>query len=317
MENKFSIIVPVYNAEKYILECLESIANQENANFEVILINDGSTDNSKIICEKFCQKDKRFKLINQDNLGVSKTRNRALQLVTGKYIIFVDADDILKKNALKEIFEHATNKQLVCYGYTKMYKNKNENENVLLIDSTDDFNKIEREIVLENSIGGYLWNKMFLTSIIKKNNIQFKEDINYCEDLLFVAEYLSSISKVIYINKSLYYYRMRKNSLTYNFFNSNEGSILKAYSLLIEWYKDKKEFYWNLQLKYLVFYNKLKNVIKNKNDIDINIINNEKNILKNNKLNIKTRIKYKIIKEFNFIYLILKRIKDKNEKMFE
>ena len=158
---------------------------------------------------------------------------------------------------------------------------------------------------------------MFLTSIIKKNNIQFKEDINYCEDLLFVAEYLSSISKVIYINKSLYYYRMRKNSLTYNFFNSNEGSILKAYSLLIEWYKDKKEFYWNLQLKYLVFYNKLKNVIKNKNDIDINIINNEKNILKNNKLNIKTRIKYKIIKEFNFIYLILKRIKDKNEKMFE
>ncbi len=315
MENKFSIIVPVYNAEKYILECLESIANQENANFEVILINDGSTDNSKIICEKFCQKDKRFKLINQDNLGVSKTRNRALQLVTGKYIIFVDADDILKKNALKEIFEHATNKQLVCYGYTKMYKNKNEN--VLLIDSTDDFNKIEREIVLENSIGGYLWNKMFLTSIIKKNNIQFKEDINYCEDLLFVAEYLSSISKVIYINKSLYYYRMRKNSLTYNFFNSNEGSILKAYSLLIEWYKDKKEFYWNLQLKYLVFYNKLKNVIKNKNDIDINIINNEKNILKNNKLNIKTRIKYKIIKEFNFIYLILKRIKDKNEKMFE
>ena len=315
MENKFSIIVPVYNAEKYILECLESIANQENANFEVILINDGSTDNSKIICEKFCQKDKRFKLINQDNLGVSKTRNRALQLVTGKYIIFVNSYNILKKNALKEIFEHATNKQLVCYGYTKMYKNKNEN--VLLIDSTDDFNKIEREIVLENSIGGYLWNKMFLTSIIKKNNIQFKEDINYCEDLLFVAEYLSSISKVIYINKSLYYYRMRKNSLTYNFFNSNEGSILKAYSLLIEWYKDKKEFYWNLQLKYLVFYNKLKNVIKNKNDIDINIINNEKNILKNNKLNIKTRIKYKIIKEFNFIYLILKRIKDKNEKMFE
>ena len=284
MENKFSIIIPVYNAEKYILECLESIANQKNLKFEVILINDGSTDNSQVICENFWKKDKRFKLINQDNFGVSKARNRALQLVTGKYIIFVDADDVVSKDALETIDKYVNEEQLVCYGYTKMYKHKNIR--VLLNDEIDDFDKIEREIILENSIGGYLWNKIFLTDIIKRNNIQFRDNIKYCEDLLFVAEYLKNINKVSYINKSLYYYRIRKNSLTYNFFNSNEGSILKAYSLLIEWYKDKKEFYWNLQLKYLVFYYKLKNVIKNKNDIDINIINNEKNILKNNKLNI-------------------------------
>ena len=315
MENKFSIIIPVYNAEKYILECLESIGNQKNVNLEVILINDGSTDNSQRICEKFCEKDKRFKLINQNNCGVSKARNRALQLVTGKYIIFVDADDILSKGALEEIAKYVNKKQLVCYGYTKKYKH--QNIKVLLGASTDDFDKIEKEIILENSIGGYLWNKMFLTNIIKKNNIQFRDDINYCEDLLFVAEYLKNINKVIYINKSLYYYRMRKNNLTYNFFKSNEGSILKVYKLLIERYKDKREFYWNLQLKYLVYYYKLKNVVKNKIDIDIDIINNEKNILQNNKLDLKARIKYKIIKKFNFIYFILKRIKDKSEKMFE
>lgn len=96
-----SVIVPVYNVEEYLEECLESIKNQTYTNIEVILVNDGSTDGSREICERFCQKDSRFKLINQENQGQSIARNRGVKESAGEFIMFVDSDDVIKKKRLR------------------------------------------------------------------------------------------------------------------------------------------------------------------------------------------------------------------------
>ena len=97
-----SIIIPVYNAENYLEECLNSVQNQTYTNIEVILVNDGSTDNSKHICERFCQEDIRFHLLNQENQGQSFTRNTGVAASTGEFIAFVDSDDVIKANYLEE-----------------------------------------------------------------------------------------------------------------------------------------------------------------------------------------------------------------------
>ena len=101
-----SVIVPVYNVEEYLEECLESIKNQTYTNIEVILVNDGSTDGSREICERFCQKDSRFKLINQENQGQSVARNRGFKESIGQYIMFVDSDDVINTNVLEVLLPY-------------------------------------------------------------------------------------------------------------------------------------------------------------------------------------------------------------------
>ena len=103
-----SVIVPVYNVEEYLEECLESIQNQTYTNFEVILVNDGSTDASKEICERFCRQDSRFYLINQENKGLSGARNRGMSESHGEFITFVDSDDVLKEDMLEQLIKQVT-----------------------------------------------------------------------------------------------------------------------------------------------------------------------------------------------------------------
>ena len=101
-----SVIVPVYNVEKYLEECLDSIKNQTYSAIEVILVNDGSTDSSKEICEKYCKQDSRFLLTNQENQGLSAARNKGVEISTGEYIVFVDSDDIIKTNYLEKLMQY-------------------------------------------------------------------------------------------------------------------------------------------------------------------------------------------------------------------
>jgi len=101
-----SVIVPVYNVEKYLEECLDSIQNQTYSDIEVILVNDGSTDKSKEICGKYCKQDNRFQLLNQENQGLSAARNKGVEISTGEYIVFVDSDDIIKTNYLEKLMQY-------------------------------------------------------------------------------------------------------------------------------------------------------------------------------------------------------------------
>ena len=109
MKDKISIIVPVYNVEKYLSECLDSIINQSYKNIEIILINDGSTDSSLEICQKYQKNDKRIKLISQANKGLSISRNNGMKIATGKYIMFVDSDDIIHSRMIEVLYKEIKN----------------------------------------------------------------------------------------------------------------------------------------------------------------------------------------------------------------
>lgn len=317
-KQKISVIVPVYNVDRYLEMCIESIINQTYDNLEIILINDGSTDDSKLICEKYLKLDKRIKLINQKNKGVSSARNNGIRNSSGEYIVFVDSDDYCELNMIETIVKNIDlNKDtFIIYGYNKIYKNKktsvllNENKNL-------NKNNISENILIKEEIGGYLWNKLFIASIIKNNNIKFNNKISYCEDLLFVNEYIRYIKRVKYLKKSLYNYRMRKNSVTYEFFNNKNISILDSCQLLIESNSYNYNIHNNLEFRYLSNYYKLVKYIPKDYNINLDILKREKEILKHQNLTIINLFRYYLIKYFNNIYIILRKIKNISLNLFE
>lgn len=315
-DNKcISIIIPIYNAEKYLTDCIDSIINQKYNNLEIILINDGSTDNSQKICEEYANKDKRVKLINQKNQGVSVARNKGIDIASGEIIMFVDSDDIMTDSTIDDVVSKMNNYDLLCFGYSELYKDKK----IKIVSSAEIIDKkdFENRIVLNNQIGGYLWNKAFLKSIIEKNNIKFNEEIHFCEDLLFVINYFKYCKKLFYINKSLYLYRMRKSSVSFDFFNTKNISILKSYEKLIEIYSDDPVLSNNLKYNYLLCYYKMKNIIPSEYERNSQIISQEKNILKSINLSLSEKIKYFIIKRLNFLYKVFRKVKISRLNLFD
>lgn len=181
MENKVLVIIPIYNAEKYLEQCLNSVINQSYQNLEIILVNDGSTDNSKQICEKFKEQDSRIKLINKPNGGVSSARNAALAgggILSAKYLSFIDADDWLEKDYIKTLvsnLEESSADLSICnYKWQKRNtKNfKNSNEKTLIINNS--YN-IVNEFFTANNFTCSLWCKLLKTEFVK--DLHFDENI--------------------------------------------------------------------------------------------------------------------------------------------
>ena len=214
MENKkVSIIVPVYNVELYIESCLDSLLNQTYSDYEIILINDGSTDGSIEICNKY--NDKKIKKINQTNKGVSIARNVGISYATGQYIMFVDADDMVSKNYIENLVASMEkyNTDMVICKYTKEEDKLVNNESSQNVEGKIINANIVLESMIENNLKeGYLWNKIFKKSIINENDLKFKDGVTVWEDLYFVMEYLSKADKICTINETLYYYRTREGS---------------------------------------------------------------------------------------------------------
>lgn len=201
---KISIVIPVYNSEKYLENCLNSILGQSYANLEIILVNDGSTDNSNIICKEFALKDERFFYYSQENKGVSATRNFGLSKASGDWIYFVDSDDSLLDNIFEDFISILfDNPQIDIYkfGYTikkgKSKINIGDISSYLLYDTEDMYYKNEL-----NSYYGFLWNTFFRYDIV--SNIKFLEDISWCEDHIFSFLAFSK-AKCMYISNKQYY----------------------------------------------------------------------------------------------------------------
>lgn len=306
---KISIIVPIYNAELYLNECIDSIISQSYNNIELILINDGSKDNSEKICLNYANKDKRIKYIYQKNAGVSAARNNGVKESSGEYILFVDSDDFLEKDALSQIIENIKNVDLLCFGYKAVYTDKSINN--CLQSELCDLNTIKEKILLDNNIGGFLWNKLFLSKIIKNNELKFNQKIHFCEDLLFVTEYIKYCKKIKYINQCLYHYRMRKSSASGNYFNKKSTSILIAYESILKSQQNTK-IIDELKYRYLLNYYKLKDYIDFK--INENILNEERKIMRTRSQ--KERIKFLILKKFRKLYLFFKKRKSVDKELF-
>ena len=225
-----SVIIPVYNVEPYLEQCLDSVINQTYKNLEIICIDDGSTDNSLKILEKFQKKDKRIKLIKQQNQGASVARNAGLDIATGEYIAFVDSDDYLELNAYEEcmnIMLRNSNIELIefdmrafadhnCEISCKRAKHRNVRHS--------------RNIDLMR-LSIYLCDKIYKRSILDKYHIRFIPKLIY-EDVFFSYAYMLSMKNVLFLKRQLYNYRIRKDSTTGDDYHLGGTNRLQVYNNL-------------------------------------------------------------------------------------
>lgn len=215
-----SIIIPVYNVEQYLRECLDSIVVQTYCNFEVILIDDGSTDSSGKICDDYVTNNPNFKVLHQENAGVSVARNKGLELANGEYVIFVDSDDFIEKTFLEIVIPEIKGYDLLFYGDTYHYLDGNIRTHQPFPSESNDKKNVENRILAfkQSDDGyeyfGYTWNKVFCTDIIKKHNILFIEGLSIREDELFTAEYCRYINSLKVISKPIYHYRVLNTGLS-------------------------------------------------------------------------------------------------------
>ena len=216
MGDKISVIVPVYNVEKYLDKCVKSIINQTYKNLEIILVDDGSTDYSGKICDEVIKEDKRIKVIHKENGGVSVARNTGIDIATGDYISFVDSDDFVS-DAFSEICNEINNKHTEVI-IVPLNKDKNrKNEDLISIkDAT--YTQIIRntEICISST-----WSKFFSREII--GNERFLKGVPIAEDKEFVCRILSKCKEVLIINKPFYNYLIREGSVM----NSNRAVVVE------------------------------------------------------------------------------------------
>lgn len=216
---EISVIVPVYNAELYLERCVNSILGQSFLDFELILMDDGSTDNSPEICDAMGEKDPRIRVIHKQNTGVSDTRNQAIRLACGKYVAFVDADDYIAEKMLELMYKelHNHNCDLVMCNYYidsggKLTPAKMKYE--LSYDTkTDVKNRLLQRYYETDQVGLYsLCNKLFRRSLIANHQIEMNVELAIAEDAWFVFDYLKVCSSVRYVSVPLYYYYQNPNS---------------------------------------------------------------------------------------------------------
>lgn len=214
--DKVSVIVPIYNAEEYLSECIDSIIYQTYKNLEIILVNDGSLDNSVNICKQYVDNDSRIKLIDGENHGVSYARNKGIQEATGKYIIFIDSDDIVEKNYVDILTKGMNwNINLVVCAYEEVQLNKRKIFNISSYDYDLLTGTLKEDFYIIKDFLNTPWGKLYKLDIIKKYNIMFPCEHNIAEDQIFNYKYFLHVKKYKFINEALYLYVQRDNiSLT-------------------------------------------------------------------------------------------------------
>ena len=262
-----SVLMPVYNSEKFLLETVQAVINQSYINWELILVDDGSTDNSKEICTKLMNDDKRIKYIFQENLGVSHTRNVALENAQGKYIIFVDSDDLIHEDYLKILIDsiEKNNSDIsVCNFIERKISNTGKIENInreFYPKEVMEMSKMEDYIMDFGNSGllNPLWNKIYKREIIENNNITFDEKVETGEDFIFNLQYFRKVKKISFIKDSLYYYiRRNNNSITYKYIENMYEKGWEIHWLLEGFLKDMG--FYNEENAYVLYGNHLTGV---------------------------------------------------------
>ena len=205
---KLSIIIPVYNAEKVISNCIHSILVQNYDNIELLLINDGSTDHSGAICEQFAQQDSRIRVVHQKNQGVSAARNHGIQLAEGDFLFFVDADDQIEKNFFYSISPFLADNDMICWGSHNISpQGKHLGSYILpMMDTTKQTIADIIYTLIQTGIFGYVWSFCIKKDLIKQHHISFREDFTLHEDFLFCCDILMHVTHICTLNKQLYRY---------------------------------------------------------------------------------------------------------------
>lgn len=239
MKPLVSIVVPIYNVEKYLVKCIDSILGQSYRNLEVILVDDGSPDNSGKICDNYSSEDSRIRVIHQVNGGLSNARNSGLKVATGDYVCFFDSDDYIEKNLIELCVERINNSkpEVIVWGY---YYDTEDGSGV--VRSSEDIspqlkgNHKREEIgaieISDHEIGllGYAWNKLYKTSYLRENKFVFEDGLSLIEDIIFNSQVVSGSKIISFINIPLTHYMQRNRETLGNKFYSNYYSLkLRAY----------------------------------------------------------------------------------------
>lgn len=278
---KISIIVPIYNSEKSLNRCLDSIINQKYKNLDIVLVDDGSIDNSLYICKQYCDKDSRIQVLTQKNRGVSSARNSGIKASNGEYILFIDSDDYIDDNLIEDAILQLRkeNSDIIFWGYTKEIEKNNKQ----VLHVKNSFTEVGEGVfeLFESGLFGYSWNKIFLKKIITDNEIYFLENEDLYEDQYFCCEYIRHVKKISISNDCGYHYVLNENSLS----NKKRDNIIilqdKMFNYLELFIKDiKMEGNKSHKLLYKyslnVYYNYLKNCCEEQNSRQVQMILAEK-----------------------------------------
>lgn len=216
-----SIIIPMYNAELYIKKTICSVINQTYKDFELLIIDDGSTDSSLIICKDLALKDKRIIVLSKSNGGVSSARNYGIKNAKGEWILFVDSDDLINKDYIISFISQLNNEKLIMQLGCNVIHSNNKNE-ILSVGKSLCFTNSEKQKFVDlykiKLLYSAVWGKIFNSRIIKHNHIEFNEGIQNGEDRLFVSNYLlcPEITGFSFVNSIGYNYFLREGSITHS-----------------------------------------------------------------------------------------------------
>lgn len=319
-----SIIVPIYNREKFLDRCISSIINQTYSNIEVILIDDGSTDNSLQICNSFAAKDSRIKVFSQKNGGVSKARNTGLQVAIGEYILFVDSDDFINLNCVMTYInklKQNSKLDLIISGMNYYNEMLAYNKSTVLEKEYENLKSFQNDfyIFLKNGYFRSPDNKLYKKSIIIQNKITFCENAKFGEDAIFNIEYLYHTSNILVIQDCLYNIIEHSGYRLSNTLNENDFTNLSLlYNHLINYLKsnnchnenNKKTIYeqYIFEFDYIITNlinskkTNLKEELKNYNKyININFLNDYIKLSKNKSIKLKRCLYFA---KSNFVSLI-------------
>ena len=286
MSDLISIIIPVYNVEKYLCRCIDSVINQTYKNLEIILIDDGSTDNSGKICDEYVLKDNRIKVIHKQNGGVSSARNTGLDVAKGEYIGFVDSDDYIERDMYEILYNLIVNNNVKISCCNKFIFSKDKNK---FIESKSFPNKAGvlsfEEILNDSKHDFYIWNKLFNRKLI--GNIHFNEQITLGEDLVFIYQLLQKAGNAFFYEKAKYYYYNNTQSTTRtHIFKKGHINLILFYENLINYCKEHKlktgyKKYKNFQIDWIINFLswiRTENPIKNKESLKVLVKYARKNL---------------------------------------
>lgn len=237
--DKISVIIPVYNVEKYIHQCLDSVINQTYTNLEIILIDDGSTDKSGGVCEAYAKRDKRIKVIHKQNEGVSQARNTGLDICTGDYIAFIDPDDFIQENTYEILMKHIKQSKvdIIVFNHSQFMVKNNEfitkkfniftKEKEYKLETVEDRKVFDEMIVDKLHSADFCWNKLYKRTIWEQIRFPYKW---VCEDSYVLMDIFLKAKSIQFIPDNLYYYRKdNSKSLT-----STKGKMIKHAVVEIE-----------------------------------------------------------------------------------
>ena len=260
MQPLISVIIPVYNVENYLDQCVQSVVNQTISNWELILIDDGSTDRSGELCDQFARQDPRIQVCHNRNSGPSYSRNVGLTMAQGAYLLFVDSDDYLEPNACEFLLNIAIDKpQIVFFGYyteavfrgedsVQIKNNISDNYYMTNTDFKSQYCNLSRECCVNP-----VWNKMYSSEFVKKYHAQFPVGVNAAEDLVFNMALYPYVNKVVTRSVPLYHHVNHGNSICSSFNPTRFQSCKKVYAIiepiLKSWNPDFLDEYRNIFIK--------------------------------------------------------------------